>query len=247
MQVRWPLLLGVTPVQSAVQGSTQMQLASHRARVVHKDTSARAVTNPQLSVKQGHLLRLSQLRARIVTVASTVLVTARQRARLARTALTQTRNARQSVVRVHPHSNALRKKILRKPVSLTRPRLKETLLVMRCLLETTPKTAWNISSAAVGSFAPEDIALGKVAQPAPCLRQVQSHRVTVSAQECVFYLQAMMGLASVLLGQWGEWTAASVQRARLVSTRMHQAGSLACLVAQVTTAQNLPANPCRVL
>ena len=158
------------------------------------------MTNPQLSVRQGHLLWLSQLRARIVTVASTVLVMARQCARLARTALTQTRNAKQGVVRVHLHSNALRKKILRKPVSLTRPRLKETLLVMRCLLETTPKTAWNISGAAVGSIAPEDIAFGKVARPAPCLRQVQSHRVTVSARECVFYLQAMMDLASVLLG-----------------------------------------------
>ena len=224
-----------------------MQLASHRARVVHKDTNAQAVTNPQLSVRQGHLLRLSQLRARIVTVASTVLVTARQRARLARMARIQTRNDRQSVVRVHLHSNALRKKILRKPVSLTRPRLKETLLVMRCLLETTPKTAWNISGAAVSSIAPEDIAFGKVARPAPRLRQVQSHRVTVSARECVFYLQAMMGLASVLLGQWGQWMAASVQRARPVSTKMHQAGSLACLVAREPTAQNLPTNPCCVL
>ena len=247
MQVRWPFLLGVIPAQPAVQGSTQMQPASHRARVVHKDTNARAVTIHQPFVRQGRLLWLSQLRARIVTVASTVPVTARQRARLARTALTQTRNAKQGVVRVHLHSNALRKKILRKPVSLTRPRLKETLLVMRCLLETTPKTAWNISGAAVGSIAPEDIAFGKVARPAPCLRQVQPHRVTVSARECVFYLHAMMGLASVLLGQSEKPTAASVQRARPVSTKMHQAGSLACLVAQVTTAQNLPANPCRVL
>ena len=203
--------------------------------------------NRLFCARQGRLLWLSRCSVLPAAVASTVPVTARQRARLARTALTQTRHARQSAVHVHLHSNALRKKILRKPVSLTRPRLKETLLVMRCLLATTPKTGWNISGVAVGSFAPEDIAFGKVARPAPCLRQVQYQRVNVSARECVFYLQAMMGLASVLLGQWGQWMAASVQNAQPVSTKMHQAGSLACLVAQVTTAQNLPTNPCRVL